>query len=304
MPNKLRLPHTSTATRLQSTPLARELLYDDDENAVYYGDGTTAGGVLLAGSSFSSAWGNIGGNIADQTDLQTALGAKFTTPSGTTSQYVRGDGSLATFPTTFSTAWGNITGTLADQTDLKNALDAKFNSPSGTASQYIRGDGTLGTFPTSLGTTWGNITGTLSSQTDLQNALNAKFSTPAGTTSQYVRGDGSLATFPTISTTVNTYGSFFSVSPTVKNIPLFTATRATTINELRGVNTSNGTATISIQINGVNVTGLTNLAVTSTPQNFTATSANTVAVGARVTVNITAVSGASDLEFTMGATLG
>jgi hypothetical protein len=43
-------------------------------------------------------WGGITGTLSDQTDLQTALDAKFDDPTGTTSQYLRGDGSLATFP--------------------------------------------------------------------------------------------------------------------------------------------------------------------------------------------------------------
>lgn len=38
--------------------------------------------------------------IADVTGLQTALDNKYNQPAGTTSQYVRGDGSLATFPVT------------------------------------------------------------------------------------------------------------------------------------------------------------------------------------------------------------
>ena len=37
--------------------------------------------------------------ISDVTGLQTALDGKFSTPSGTTAQYVRGNGTLATFPT-------------------------------------------------------------------------------------------------------------------------------------------------------------------------------------------------------------
>ena len=54
--------------------------------------------------------------------VSNALSGKFDQPTGTTSQYIRGDGSLATLP---STTWGSITGTLANQTDLKNALDLK-----------------------------------------------------------------------------------------------------------------------------------------------------------------------------------
>lgn len=75
---------------------------------------------------------------------------KFNTPSGTTSQYVRGDGSLATFPTI-------PTGTV---TSVGLSMPAAFtvaNSPvtssgtltvtgAGTTAQYIRGDGTLDTY--------------------------------------------------------------------------------------------------------------------------------------------------------------
>ena len=37
--------------------------------------------------------------ISDVNELQIALSGKFPNPTGTTSQYIRGDGSLATFPT-------------------------------------------------------------------------------------------------------------------------------------------------------------------------------------------------------------
>jgi len=47
----------------------------------------------------TAVWGGITGTLSAQTDLQAALDAKFDDPTGTTSQYIRGDGSLATFPT-------------------------------------------------------------------------------------------------------------------------------------------------------------------------------------------------------------
>ena len=75
---------------------------------------------------------------------------KFNTPSGTVFQYVRGDGSLATFPTfgtlssvgiTMPAAFGVANSPLTSNgTIVINAL--------GTSAQYIRGDGTLATFPT------------------------------------------------------------------------------------------------------------------------------------------------------------
>jgi ribosomal protein L35AE/L33A len=52
-----------------------------------------------AGTDGASTWGSITGTLSNQTDLQTALDGKFDDPTGTTDQYIRGDGSLATFPT-------------------------------------------------------------------------------------------------------------------------------------------------------------------------------------------------------------
>lgn len=45
------------------------------------------------------SWGDIVGTLSDQTDLQTALDAKLNDPEGVASQYIRGDGTLADFPT-------------------------------------------------------------------------------------------------------------------------------------------------------------------------------------------------------------
>jgi hypothetical protein len=96
-----------------------------------------------------TSWGTIIGALSNQTDLQSALNGKFNNPTGTISQYIRGDGSLATL--TASSVWGNITGTLSNQTDLQNALNSKYNNPTGTTSQYIRGDGQLANFPDNQG---------------------------------------------------------------------------------------------------------------------------------------------------------
>jgi len=60
----------------------------------YVWDGST----YLSLSAGSVAWGTITGTLSAQTDLQAALDAKFDDPTGTTSQYIRGDGTLATFP--------------------------------------------------------------------------------------------------------------------------------------------------------------------------------------------------------------
>jgi len=45
------------------------------------------------------SWGDITGTLSAQTDLQAALDAKLNDPEGVASQYIRGDGTLADFPT-------------------------------------------------------------------------------------------------------------------------------------------------------------------------------------------------------------
>jgi len=140
------------------------------------GDGTWASIVDDA-----ATWGNISGNIASQTDLQSALNAKEDAFSKNTA---------------FNKNFGTTPGTVAQGNDVRfsdprtptphthpfseitdNIPISKFNSGTGaSSSSYWRGDGTWATIATSSGV-WGSISGTLSNQTDLQSALNAKANT-------------------------------------------------------------------------------------------------------------------------------
>lgn len=90
--------------------------------------------------------------------------------------------------------------------------------------------------------------------------------------------------------------------PTVANGTIALNAKASfagTINQIRGLKTASGTCTVAIQINGVNVTGLSGLSVTSTPQDASASAANTFAAGDRITAVITSNSTGIDLEFTL-----
>lgn len=71
----------------------------------------------------SVTWGDITGTLSDQTDLQSALDAKFDEPTGTVSEYLRGDGSLATFPSL--TGYVPYTGATADVDLGTHTLSAK-----------------------------------------------------------------------------------------------------------------------------------------------------------------------------------
>ena len=66
-----------------------------------------------------------------------------------------------------------------------------------------------------------------------------------------------------------------------------------------------GTCTVSVQINGTNVTGLTGVVVNTAPTSATetnATAANVVAVGNRVELVVTANTACLDFEFTVKVT--
>lgn len=74
---------------------------------------------------------------------------------------------------------------------------------------------------------------------------------------------------------------------------------AFTISRLNALATSAGSAGLTISINGVPVTGLNALAVTTIAQNPIATALNTVSVGDRVTLALSGTLGAKNLIFSM-----
>jgi hypothetical protein len=111
--------------------------------------------VVYSGTSGGGGtWGTITGTLSDQTDLQAALDAKFDDPTGTTAQYLRGDGSLATFPTIPS---GTVTSVGLSMPSAFSVGSSPITSSgtfavngAGTTLQYIDGTGALQTLPTIL----------------------------------------------------------------------------------------------------------------------------------------------------------
>lgn len=129
------------------------------------------------------------------TAAQGALASSAMQPSGTTLQFFKGDGSLATFISSAISAvtWSTLTGKPTFATVA-------------TSGSYTD----LTSKPT-LGTAAAQNTGAFDASGAASAAVSALCS---GTTLQFLRGDGSLATFPTIGTqmsvdtgwTANTYG--------------------------------------------------------------------------------------------------
>ena len=79
------------------------------------------------------------------------------------------------------------------------------------------------------------------------------------------------------------------------------AKMAATINEI-SLETTAGTCTVAIQINGTNVTGMSAIAVTTTKGTSAATGANTIATSNKVTLVVSSASGATNLKFSMKMT--
>jgi hypothetical protein len=75
-----------------------------------------------------------------------------------------------------------------------------------------------------------------------------------------------------------------------------------TIDQIRGLQTTSGTCTLAIKINGTNVTSLSGLSVTSTPQDVSSTGASTVAAGDTVTAVVTSSSSPVDFRYSLKCT--
>lgn len=74
-----------------------------------------------------------------------------------------------------------------------------------------------------------------------------------------------------------------------------------TINELKIISTS-GTCTAAVKINGTNVTGISAVSVSSTIATGTATAANTVVAGNKVTLVLSTTSSLTNLQATLKTT--
>ena len=75
-----------------------------------------------------------------------------------------------------------------------------------------------------------------------------------------------------------------------------------TVTNVYKIQTSSGTVTATLQINGTNITGLSGLSVTSTPNSYNASGANSVAFGNALSLVFSSNSSATNIQFTLAAT--
>ena len=153
------LAQLNTGTSTEPKVWSPKILSDWQNNNAYtlpIASATVLGGVRIPTQAnggdlvIDSATGDL--KILDTiARVSWAEGLFFQKPNGTTAQYIRGDGSLATFvDTTYSlitqaaiTAGTETTGRLIN---AKLLADNYFKKPTGTTAQYIRGDGSLATY--------------------------------------------------------------------------------------------------------------------------------------------------------------
>lgn len=127
---------SETSTPIPTTGYGKLYVKSSDKK-LYFLDSDGNEYDLLAGVS-GVQWGDITGDISNQTDLQTALGnlttdlqewvgeqGYLTDAPSDGKTYGRKNGAWSEISTTGVVEWGNITGDIADQTDLKNILDNK-----------------------------------------------------------------------------------------------------------------------------------------------------------------------------------
>lgn len=154
---------------------------------------------IATGATVGAHWGTNLAGVPTNINSWALISpfTKFNVPNGDTTQYIRGDGSLATFPTM---AGGTVTSVSAG-----NGMT--FSTITGAGSV------TLGT-PDNITLT---STNTVSASSHTHNFL------PGGTTAQYIRGDGTLAAFPSIPA-----GTVTSVSVTTANGVSGTVSNSTT----------------------------------------------------------------------------
>jgi len=193
--------------------------------------GGTTGQVLAKNSATNydtewvdvsgGAWGTITGTLSNQTDLQSALDGKFDDPTGTTAQYLRGDGSLATFPSL--TGYVPYTGATGDvnlgthRILAQNATIASSGSGDTVEITHSSGSG-IGLNITKGGNGEGlyiNKTGGSGNAATIIGTINATTLVKSGgTSSQFLKADGTVdsSVYVPTSTTLTINGVSYDLS--------------------------------------------------------------------------------------------
>lgn len=280
-------------------------------------------GSLLSGGA-SAVWGMITGTLSDQLELQAALDAKMdNSEKGAASGVCPLDGgskvAAAYLPNTvmeYQGAWDASTNTPSLADGAGNAGDIYRASVAGTQDL---GSGSqtwaIGDLVIYSGTVWqkapaadgvssvntktgavvldyGDV-GAEQANANIQSHISDTSSNPHSVTASQA-GAAPAALVEAISAHI--------VAPEASTVVLDRyAAYAYTINSLIGICTA-GSVNIDIQIDGTPVTGIDDVAVDTSEDTYTASAANSVAVGATVSLVINSASSAENFNFTLKTT--
>lgn len=278
----------------------------------FSGNAISAAGAFTASNKITSSYAG-----AASTAVFSATGALLTGGTGTTNfpQYLAQH--TGTAVTTWSTA-GTYFGVNADSGFTGNYIDLRLNGGSTLCTVNYQGNLTLaGSITLSANniitdTTTGTKIGTATSQKlgffnatpivqptgDVVTALTnlGLVATPTITATTNANLTGPVTSSGNATTLVDSLPFSAGSTTAVGNQTYYLMTKAAfsgTINSVLAAQTTSGTITLAIKINGTNVTGLSAISVTATPADSTASGANTFAAGDIITAVTT--SAATDL---------
>ena len=191
----------SDITGLTAALAGKEPTITAGTNSQYYRGDKTFQTLNSAAVGLGSVDNTSDADKPISTDTQAALDDKFDVPTGSTAQYVRGNGSLATFPTALSSFTN-------DTAFITSSALSPYLTTTTAATTYVPQTTTINghALSSNVSVTKGDVgLGNADNTSDAnkpvstatQTALNGKFNSPAGTTAQYLRGDGTTGTFPT-----------------------------------------------------------------------------------------------------------
>lgn len=310
---------TSATTWQYDVADKASLIYFINGGMRFYGTATTGATgdtisyTLLGSSSNAGAWvlGASGGSEA-----HTAYGNSFSTRrdhNGTTTMQVRNDDTGASAAARLA-----VTSEQGDLNLYANSAAAG-DSVSLTADSTFGGGMDVGI----LGANALRLNTAGATRISASGAGLVTIGTAAGTETHAVNGDMTISGL-TASRVLVTNGSKKLISSTMTQTLLESLTSeqidgliespaattyilrlnakyAGTINNI-SIKTSAGTITAKLQIEGVDVTSCTGIAVTSTESTTTCTAANSVAAGDTITLVTSSLSAATNLAFSVGMT--
>ena len=190
-------------------------------------DGSAAKTVNITPSSIGAAASNHSHSLAS-----TGASGYLRQLNGSTSQFMRGDGTWATPP---NTTYSNMTGASSSAAGKAGLVPAP---AAGAANRYLRSDGTW-QVPPDTNTTYSNMTGASSSAAGKAGLVPAP---AAGAANRYLRSDGTWQVPPDTKTTLSSLGITATASE-INKLDGVTATKDE-INFLDGV-----TSNIQTQLN-------------------------------------------------------